>query len=145
MLEEDDNEVYATPQSNSPDPPGTKLKIPQKHRKRLKDLTPEEINEQWMYFPTYIQAKLGSPILTDAKVGTLNVVKQWMMLRVYAMWVEARRKYCRRNPDTTSILLRTWRTGRVSHDLSFCLSTPLQLLGVGPPDRRRNMFNGESS
>ena len=114
-----------------------------KRRKGLKELTPAEIQAQYDYFLTFTQQQLGLRVPENSKVGSVHTVKQWMILDVQDMWVEARTKYCRRNLDTMCIMLSTWRTARVraqAHCTAFSkrgLIAGLQPLAAGPAEALR--------
>lgn len=94
--------------------PQSQSRRTRKRRKGLKELTPAEVQEQYDYFLTFTHQQLGQRMPENNKVGSVHTVKQWMILAVQDMWVEARTKYCRRNLDTMCIMLSTWKTARVS-------------------------------
>ena len=86
---------------------------------KLQERSPAMVAKIWDYFldSAYSQLPLPKP---RAKIGTVPMVKTYMLLKVHQMWVEGRIKYCRRNLDNMSIMLSTWKTARVSNGtLSF--------------------------
>ena len=89
------------------------FKGPKKILPKLAERSADEIQEIWNYFMREIHLHLGTPIPEDAKMGNVDTVKQWMLMRVHEMWCEARARYSRRNTDHMSIMLSTWKTARV--------------------------------
>lgn len=108
-----ENEYRRSPQPSHRRP---SARAPRKKRPKMGDMSAEEIQEQYDYFLTFTHSALRRPIPDGAHtMGTGKLVKQWMLKDVHGMWCEARTKYCRRDLDTMSIMLSTWKVARVSH------------------------------
>ena len=83
-------------------------------RSRRNERSAVKIQDMWDYFIAAAHAQMGVKVPVKARMGTVHIVKQWMMTRVHAMWCEARKKYTRRKLDHMAVMLSTWKTSRVS-------------------------------
>lgn len=119
------------PASTALHPRSPTSREPRKKRPKLHEMTQPQIQEQYDYFLEFTHKALGKDVQQDSyRMGTGKLVKQWMLKDVHHMWCEARKKYCRRNLDTMSIMLSTWKVSRVSQTPSFALWTRYAIHGV---------------